>query len=69
MACFFIRLELLDGNEVKINLDKVMTVAKTKSVGGDKKVLSIGLEDGTTLNYTEGVSIKDVNLAFSKFPC
>ena len=65
----FIKIEFLDDlGEMKINLDKVTTVSINKG-DDNRKCINIHYDNGYDAILVEGISIKDAEQTFKKFPC
>ena len=65
---YFIRIKLLDDlGEMKINLDKVTTVSISKG-DDNRKCINIHYDNDYDAILVEGISIKDAEQTFKKFP-
>ena len=64
---YFIKIDCLNEESVKINLDLVLNV-ELSTDGGRKKV-TVYYTDGSHNTFTEGVNVKDVKSVYNKFPC
>ena len=63
----FIKIDCLNEESVKINLDLVSSV-ELSTDGGRKKV-TVYYRDGGNNTFIEGINVKDIKSVYNKFPC
>ena len=64
---YFIKIDCLNEESVKINLELVLNV-ELSTDGGRKKV-TVYYIDGSNNTFTEGINVKDIKSVYNKFPC
>lgn len=64
---YFTKIDCLNEESVKINLDLVSSV-ELSTDDGHKKV-TVYYIDGSTNTFVEGINVKDATFVYNKFPC
>lgn len=65
----FIKIDLLNGESSKINLDLVLNVELYVGDDGRKRV-SVQYTNGTTVTtFVEGKTVENIESVYNKFPC
>lgn len=64
----FIKIDHLDGESSKINLDLVLNVELYKGNDGRKRV-SVYYTDGTNTTFIDGITVENIESVYNKFPC
>ena len=64
---YFIKIDCLNEESVKINLDLVSSVEL--STDGDHKKVTVYYTDGSNNTFIEGINVKDIKSVYNKFPC
>lgn len=64
---YFTKIDCLNEESVKINLDLVSSV-ELSTDGGRKKV-TVYYRDGGNSMFIEGINVKDIKSVYNKFPC
>ena len=65
----FIKIDLLNGESSKINLDLVLNVELYAGDDGRKRV-SVQYTNGTTITtFVEGKTVENIESVYNKFPC
>jgi len=64
---YFTKIDRLNEESVKINLDLVVFVKLTTD-SGHKKV-TVYYRDGSNNTFIEGIDVKDAKSVYNKFPC
>jgi hypothetical protein len=65
---YFIKIDCLNEESVKINLELVLNVELSTDSSGHKKV-TVYYIDGSHNTFTEGINVKDIKSVYNKFPC
>ena len=64
---YFTKIDCLNEESVKINLDLVSSVEL--STDGDHKKVTVYYTDGSNNTFIEGINVKDIKSVYNKFPC
>ena len=65
---YFIKIDCLNEESVKINLELVLNVKLSTDSSGHKKV-TVYYTDGSTNAFIEGINVEDIKSVYNKFPC
>ena len=64
---YFIKIDCLNEESVKINLDLVLNVELSTDSG--RKKVTVYYTDGSNNTFIEGINVKDAKSVYNKFPC
>lgn len=64
----FIKIDLLNEESSKINLDLVLNVELYVGDDGRKRV-SVQYTNGTITAFVEGTTVENIESVYNKFPC
>lgn len=64
---YFVKIDCLNEESMKINLDLVASVELSTDSG--RKKVTVYYTDGSNNTFIEGINVKDIKSVYNKFPC